>query len=146
MLKMIMLTIYLLVGAAADIRRRSVPLIWLIFGGVMTLLLLISSFIAGPDITQTARNSASGAGVALPFLAISLVRPRHLGRADGAAILMIGLLTGPFCTACAVMIALLLAAIGGITQTIARRGDTAASRALAFLPCLTAGLIGAQFL
>lgn len=146
MLKIVMLISYLVVGAAADIRRRSVPVIWLVFGGVMTGMLLISSFIAGADVEQAVRSSVFGAGVALPFLAISLIRPKHLGRADGAAILMVGVLTGPICTATSILIALLLAAVGGITQLIIRRGNTVASRALAFLPCLTAGLIGAQFL
>lgn len=145
MLKIIMLTSYLLVGAAADIRRRSVPLIWLVFGGIMTVLLLVSSFVTGESIMQAVKTSLFGAGVALPFLLISAIRPEHLGRADGAAVLMIGLLTGPVCTAGAILIALFLASIAGIAQLVLRRG-TGRQRMLAFLPCLTAGLIGAQFL
>lgn len=145
MLKIIMLTSYLLVGAAADIRRRSVPFAWLVFGGIMTMLLLVSSFVTGTNAVQAAKTSLFGAGVALPFLSVSVIRPEHLGRADGAAVLMIGLLTGPVCTAGAILIALCLASVAGIAQLALRRGGSG-QRALAFLPCLTAGLIGAQLL
>ena len=143
---MILLILYLTAGAVADIRHKSVPRQWIWLGVGLTILLILGRVLTGADAGETLRRSLYGASAALPFLAVSLISPRHLGQADGIALLMIGLVTGARCTALTLFIALVLAVIRGIAQLIRHHTGAWRQQSLAFLPCLTAGLIGAQFL
>lgn len=146
MFPVILLILYLTAGAVADIRHKSVSRRWIWLGAGLTILLIFGQILTASDAGETLRRSLYGAVAALPFLAVSLISPRHLGLADGIALLMIGLVTGARCTALTLFIALVLAVILGIAQLVRQRGGAWRQQSLAFLPCLTFGLIGAQFL
>ena len=120
--------------------------IWILCGGIVTLLLVVFSVMSGRDPGRAMCTSLFGAAVAMPFFAVSVVRPRHLGRADGAVIMMIGLLTGAKITALTLFIALIISSACGCVLLIRNRGKAWRQQGMAFLPCLAAGFIGAQLL
>ena len=146
MFKLMIIAAYLISGAVSDIRNKSVPVIWILCGGIVTLLLVVFSAMSGRDPGRAMCTSLFGAAVAMPFFAVSVVRPRHLGRADGAVIMMIGLLTGAKITALTLFIALIISSACGCVLLIRNRGKAWRQQGMAFLPCLAAGFIGAQLL
>ena len=142
MFKLTVIAAYLTAGAVSDIRRKSVSLVWILVGGIMTILLFAASVLSGREPVYA---GLLGAGVALPFLAVSGISPRHFGRADGAAVMMIGLLTGAEKTTAALFIALIISSVCGCAGLISK-GKEARQQEMPFLPCLAAGFIGAQLL
>ena len=122
--------IYLTAGIPADIRERSLSLIYLAAGAALTVLTLF--------LPWKMEGRALGAAMGLFFLLFSLIRPQSFGRADGALILMCGLTAGVRILTVCLMAALLAAALFGLI----RPGKGALARSIPFVPFLAAGYWG----
>ncbi len=137
-------SVYLIIGAAQDIRTRSVSARYLTAGGGLAVFLtvILSAGVAGlppadgPGTGLCGR--AAGAAAGLICVLISRIRPGSIGAADGILIAMIGMMDGCYSAAGTVLISLGLAAVFGIVCGLIRRCGIR-GMSLPFIPFLAAG-------
>ena len=152
-LKKTVFTVYLVLGAVSDARRKSVPLWWVITGLVMAVVFAAGSHMAGRTDNAVSADTGwgspiLGAATAFPFAALSLAGGKWFGRADGFVMLSIGLITGPLAAAGIFAIAFTAAAVFGTAASKIGPehdpeavSDNVSGNMIPFIPFLTAGWI-----
>ncbi|MBQ4361328.1 MAG: prepilin peptidase [Lachnospiraceae bacterium] len=145
-------TVYLLIGAAEDIRKRSVSVRYLAAGGGLAVLLTVILYTGSAGLAPEAVRPGTGAGgrligliCGLVCVMISRVKPESIGPADGALTAMIGLVEGCYRAAFCLLIAFALTALFGIVTGVIG-GYGLRGRPLPFIPFLAAGYAAGGFI
>ena len=126
----------LMYGAWQDLRKREVPLWYLITGTVVAIGLYFG------ESTVRMLYILAGISVGLVFLAISRLTEENLGYADSWMILNLGIFPGIHKQIAIVCLAFFLAAFIGAAGMIRHRWNRKTS--MPFLPFLAVGFLGAM--
>ncbi|MBO5550730.1 MAG: prepilin peptidase [Lachnospiraceae bacterium] len=128
---MIPLLLFLIMGTASDIKKRSIPAaMFLVFGMLGALDFMISGRTAPV-------NELLGIILGVVFIGISLISDNKLGMGDALAILVTGIFLGGAEASCTVLYAMLITAVFSIIILASGRGSR--TTAMPFMPFLLAG-------
>jgi len=129
---------YLTFLSVVDIKRRKIPLSWLLLGGV--LMFVIKRLIYPASAFQT----FLGIVIGMLFLLLSKLTNEAIGEGDGILILIIGIACGGSYAIFAIIIACMLLCMVGAVVKI--RAKVTRKTQLPFYPFLTVGCILCQVL